>query len=163
MWWKTARQPFVTLSTAESELIAVTEGHVAARSVDAFMQEAFSPDPKFISEGVTLQGSDNQAAVQILNRAGATGHISWRTRHLKIRAAEVMEAVDRKRGKLFHVPGKQMAADIGTKTLPAPTLEHLMKLLCMASMVEVTNAMDDDLWDSNHQRFAVSRRYWWDP
>ena len=49
----------MTLSTAESERIAVTEGHVAARSVDAFMQEAFAPDPKNIPEGVTLQGSDS--------------------------------------------------------------------------------------------------------
>ena len=42
VWWKTARQPVVTLSTAESEPVAVTEGYVAGRSVEGFFTEAFT-------------------------------------------------------------------------------------------------------------------------
>ena len=40
MWWKTPRQPFVTQSTAESELVASSEGHIAGRAVTTFFTEA---------------------------------------------------------------------------------------------------------------------------
>ena len=159
VWWKTARQPFVTVSTAESELVAVTEGFVAGRSVEAFLAEAFTPPDQEQPEGIIPLGCDNKAAVQILERSGASGPVAWRTRHLRIRAAVVMEAIETGRAKCSHVPGTDMVADLGTKTLPAKTLERLMRLICMTSMAQLASGQDSEEpdWDPS------AEAPWWNP
>jgi len=53
-----------------------------------------------------------------------------------------MEAIAEEEARIFHAPGRDMVADIGTKTLPAPILEKLMRLLCMASLLQVTTGME---------------------
>jgi hypothetical protein len=41
MWWKTARQPFVTQPTAESELVASSEGLLLAELSQSFHRGLF--------------------------------------------------------------------------------------------------------------------------
>jgi hypothetical protein len=84
MWWKTARQPFVTQSTAESELVASSEGYSAGRAVSVFYCEAHSVPGQAMPVLQVPLACDNKAAVQITGRAGGTAVIAWRTRHLRI-------------------------------------------------------------------------------
>ena len=75
--WRSSRQSFPTLSTAESELMEMIEGMVLGDSVDALIQEIKTE----MDYSRTLVG-DNQAAVALCT--GDAG--SWRTRHLRLRA-----------------------------------------------------------------------------
>ncbi|CAE7193732.1 RE1 [Symbiodinium natans] len=75
--WEASKQPFVTLSSAESELVSVVAGIVAAESVGAIIEE-------LIADDVVISAlCDNQAAV----RAFSSGSLGWRNRHLRMRAA----------------------------------------------------------------------------
>ena len=71
--------------------------------------------------------SDSQAAIAICN----TQSNNWRTRHLRLRAAYVREALESGRYSLHHVSGISMKADIGTKPLPAPRFQQLVAALGM--------------------------------
>lgn len=94
--WQTSRQAFVTLSTAEAELMSLLESLVVARSIGALLEAVFGGE-------VELRlNSDSTAAIAIA--AGTTS--SWRTRHLRIRAAGLAEALRAKEVSLSHVSGK---------------------------------------------------------
>ena len=82
--WESTRQPFVTLSSAESELVAVTTGLVAAESVGAIIEECISDDM------IVSALCDNQAAV----RSFGVESLGWRNRHLRMRAAAGRERID---------------------------------------------------------------------
>ena len=93
--WQTTRQPFITLSTAEAELMAMLEGLIAGRSTAALLEAVVEEKAE-----VRLH-SDSTAAIAI-----ATGTTSsWRTRHLRIRAAGLTEAIREKEITLDHVSG----------------------------------------------------------
>ena len=78
--WRSARQAFVTLSTAESELVAGLDAVVALQSAEAMLSD-------FGITGLdkTLR-VDSQSALAI-----AVGQGSWRTRHLRVRANYLRE------------------------------------------------------------------------
>ncbi|CAE7205236.1 unnamed protein product [Symbiodinium sp. CCMP2592] len=82
--WESSKQPFITLSSAECELVAVTSGIVAAESVGAIIEELISSDV------VISTLCDNQATV----RSFAVGSLGWRNRHLRMRAASGREKID---------------------------------------------------------------------
>ena len=80
--WRSGRQSTVTLSTAESELMALSEAVLALQSVDAMLQ-----DVRICTKPHSLF-SDSTSALAIANGSG-----SWRTRHLRIRSAWVSELI----------------------------------------------------------------------
>ena len=117
--WQTTRQPFVTLSTAEAELMALLEGLVAGRSTAALIEAVTGETARVRFH------SDSTAAIAI-----ATGTTSsWRTRHLRIRAAGLTEAIKEKEITLDHVSGKVLVADGLTKQLTGPALGKFKKAL----------------------------------
>ena len=75
---------------------------------------------------------DNMPALAIL--AGDGG--SWRTRHLKLRAALTRQAVAAAKWAIQHVPGESMVADIGTKPLTAARLNFLKNLMGMGKFCD---------------------------
>lgn len=75
-----------------------------------------------------MLGVDNSAAISIMS---CTQGVNWRTRHLKIKAGAVQEALDQRIVEITHIPGRSQIADIGTKTLPARTLRSLQMLMAM--------------------------------
>ena len=79
MMWKSGRQAVPSLSTAESELQEAIEGLVMGDSVDVLIQEVAE---KAYSRTVKV---DNHAAISLL--VDPSG--SWRTRHLRLRAAHL--------------------------------------------------------------------------
>ncbi len=105
--WKSSRQPLVTLSTAEAELLEVVESLTMGESVAVVANEL---GPEVVSEGG-----------------------SWRTRHLRIRSAFARSTIQQGNWAIHHVPGLNMVADVGTKALSSQRLGFLKKLMGMTS------------------------------
>ncbi|CAL1143731.1 unnamed protein product [Cladocopium goreaui] len=118
--WKSSRQSTVSLSTAEAELNELIEGLMMGESVAAILEEL---EPHIMK----MMASDSQAAVNICLADGG----SWRTRHLRLRAAHAKQRFTKGDWLLRHVPGEDMLADMGTKSLTSARLEKLKKGLGM--------------------------------
>ena len=124
--WRSSKQGSVTLSTAEAELNELIEGLMLGESVAAVVEEL---EPNVMK----LMISDSQAAVNIVMAEGG----SWRTRHLRLRAAHAKQRFTKGDWILRHRPGEEMIADIGTKALTATRLHLLKGMLGMEEVVKV--------------------------
>jgi len=134
--WKAGKQSLVATSTCEGELIVALDGYAAGRSIGTMLRELIEGDKVLehaFKEKVRM-AVDNQAAVQILSGQAAT---HWRTRHLRVKSAAIIEAVENGSCEVAHIPGTEQLADIGTKTLPAVTLEKLRGLAGMERLSEL--------------------------
>ncbi|CAE7779988.1 GIP [Symbiodinium sp. CCMP2592] len=107
--WKAKRQTLISLSTAESELIAGCEAVVLAQSTEAMIEDL----TKDLENKLLLV--DNLAAISLAEGAG-----SMRTRHLRVRSNFVKEMVDTKELEVEHCPGEYQLADLLTKVLASP-------------------------------------------
>ena len=110
MLWDSCRQAFVTQSTAESELVGHSSAHQAGEALSALIET--------VNNNQSLQKllyGDNKAALS------ATGSETgpWRTRHLRIRAHALREAVRRLElgWQARHMPEAKLLADGLTKVL----------------------------------------------
>ena len=133
VFFKSNRQALMTTSTAESELLAEVDCFIAMKGIAALIREMVKGPIR------QLIGVDNAAAVS-MTTGGGGGPVPWRTRHLRIRAATLVEAVELGEVAVRHVPGVFQVADIATKTLPATTLRKLMRLLMMFSLLKLTES-----------------------
>ena len=142
MMWKSGRQGVPALSTAESELIEAIEGVIMGDSVDVMIQELVQhPYVKVIKV-------DNQAAVNLL--AEPSG--SWRTRHLRLRAAHLRWRLSRTDWMTEAIPGNDQLADIGTKVLTAPRLQESREMMSMREWDEkVKKEKKEDEIEENAQ------------
>ena len=115
--WRNGRQSMVSLSTAESELISMLDGAVAAKGVEAIMSD--------ISETVQdrVICSDSTSALSI-----SSGSCSWRTRHLRIKASWLHEQINNELFKAEHCPGVVQPPDLLTKALSAARMDSLLRL-----------------------------------
>ena len=121
--WEASKQPFVTLSSAEAELVAVIAGIVAAESVGGIIEELTESD-------VTISAlCDNQATV----RSFAAGSLGWRSRHLRMRAAAGRERVENGSLVVTYVPGSIQLADLATKPLAKSRIFQLADLMGLRS------------------------------
>ena len=117
--WLSMRQPCASLSTAESELqssidaLALTEGFLP------LLQELESQPIK------TLLYNDNQGAVTVMKIPQG----SWRTRHLRLKAAWFFEQLESNKYFVFHLPGKYMLGDLCTKTLQGGRIKELLQMM----------------------------------
>ena len=117
--WEASRQPFVTLSSAEAELIAMVGALQVAESVAPVLEELLQKDLK-----TSLLG-DNMAALTSFNQSSG----SWRNRHLRMRARAGRERVEAGLLVVSHVPGALQVADVGTKPLPVGKLLDLLSII----------------------------------
>ena len=116
--WKSGRQSFITLSVMEAELYAATQGCTLLNSVYALLAE-------LCPQGVCrVLAVDNTSAASMLGG----GHGSQRTRHLKIRAHYVREAVEAGELVIRHTPGSEQLADLSTKMQSKLRLQQLLRL-----------------------------------
>ena len=127
LFWRSGRQPSITLSTAEAELNELIEGMNAGEAVSVILQE-------LLDEVKRIAWSDSQSAIAILTSESG----SWRTRHLRMRAAYAKQAVFTGDWQVSHSPGEDLNADIGTKALTSVRLEKLKSLLGMASKPSIS-------------------------
>jgi len=116
---------FVTLSTAEAEPTEIIEGMIAGESIHVILAELFPEVPKVVK-------TDNTPALAIFTGDGR----SWRTRHLKQRAAFARQAVAAAEWAIQHVPGESMVADVGRKPLAAACLNFLKNLMGMGKFCD---------------------------
>ena len=117
--WMSLRQPFISLSTCEAELVSCVEGVVLAQSLRPILEELSGTKLRW------LLLTDNVAASTVILYPSG----SWRTRHLRLRSRAVQELVDTEQLALYHIPGRVMVADLLTKTLPYAKLCELMSYL----------------------------------
>ena len=117
--WLSMRQPCASLSTAEAELQS---------SIDALaLTEGFLPLIQELETGQikTFLYNDNQGAVTVMKVPQG----SWRTRHLRLKAAWFFEQLESSKYAVFHLPGKYMLGDICTKSLQGPRLRELLQMM----------------------------------
>ena len=115
--WKSGRQPTVCLSTAECELLALTDGAVALLGAEAMLGD--------VGEVITSRAlaSDSTAALSITSGTG-----SWRTRHLRIKSAWLQERLESGFFQARHCPGRWQLADLLTKALSGQRIKDLLTL-----------------------------------
>ena len=132
--WESKKQGLIALSTAEAELAALMEGVQAGRSVRALVS--------LVEDEVELElYNDNRAALILASGQGG----GWRTRHLRIRANCLAEAVKEKELSLTHRPGTKLWADALTKCLPAGPLERFRKGIGLYGEKKEIQGGEDDL------------------
>lgn len=107
IFWLSVRQSTMAVSTAEAELNAQMEALTAGRSLRVLVEICEE------LETVNVIYNDNMAALAISN--GTSG--SWRTRHLRIRANALAEALENREWLLRHLDGRFLVADELTKAL----------------------------------------------
>eukprot|EP00434_Breviolum_minutum_P036940 symbB.v1.2.032742.t1/scaffold3969.1/size47216/2 len=125
--WLSGRQPFITQSTCEAELMAFSEGYQAGESTAALMSVM---DLELWRE---LVGDNRAALAQV---TGDTG--PWRTRHLRIRAAKVREAIRSETSpwSAKHQDGTLLVADGCTKSLQGQAFRAFIERLSMTDFKE---------------------------
>ena len=120
LWWRCSRQAFVTMSTAESELMEAIEGLALGDAVDTLVSEHEQEYSKRL-------WVDNAAAVSVLS----TNPSSWRTRHLRLRSHHLQWRLASADWLVAFLPGRFQVSDLGTKHLPAQRACELKELLGM--------------------------------
>eukprot|EP00435_Cladocopium_sp_Y103_P021236 s2552_g5.t1 len=118
--WQSSQQPFVTHSTAEAELVSYCESLLVGRATESLLCALWGvPLDKKNPFEKTIYG-DNLAAIGL---ASGNTCSSWRTRHLRIRAAILKEALEEECEipggvwRLLHLKGTELVADGLTKPL----------------------------------------------
>ncbi|CAE7641367.1 unnamed protein product [Symbiodinium necroappetens] len=152
--WRSSKQPFICLSTAECELLAATtEGLVMGKSIESVLNQMMKDVGKIYLK------VDNQAAISFTRPSSS---VSWRTRHLRVRASYIVEQVDKDQVEVVFVAGKSQWADLLTKSFPRQRLEELVglwgfvdvvaevskvtmaRMLVACMMVQTARAQEDD-------------------
>ncbi|CAE7943445.1 unnamed protein product, partial [Symbiodinium sp. KB8] len=171
--WTSSRQPFVTMSTAESELVAICELVTCMKSLEHLAAEIMLGNAADFGKVRKVLYSDSQAALAVCRCAAG----SWRTRHLRIRGNMIRELLDQEDWTSFHIDGRVMTADVGTKPLAADrfhmlvgrmqmsrirvspetaskakavspqVVKKLVLILCVASLVDQVEAADEESTD----------------
>jgi hypothetical protein len=126
--WKSTKAKLATLSSAESEFIALTN---AAQEV-LWLRELLA-ELGFEQKCPTKIFEDNQAAIAIANNPIQQG----RTKHLGRRMAFVRDAITRNQIYLEYCPTDAMVADAMTKTVKEEKFIKFRKGMGLVSSLEV--------------------------
>ena len=85
--WNCGKQPLLSASTAEAEIIAMAEGFTIGRSLQPFITALC--EHKSVNLHAAIY-TDNAAALQLCTLDAG----SWRTRHLRLRGNMIRQAVE---------------------------------------------------------------------
>ncbi|CAL1144503.1 unnamed protein product [Cladocopium goreaui] len=125
--WNTNRQPFPTQSTAESELVGLCEALVGGRATASLVAAVRKESEEVL---IKRLWGDNAAAISL---ATGEGQGSWRTRHLRIRAAILRSALWQNEWHLGHLKGRELVADSFTKIVDGASFERALQDLCVVA------------------------------
>lgn len=114
--WFARKQPTVSLSSTEAELIALCaaacHGQWLIRLLSDLGWKQDSPVPFY---------EDNQSTMKIVGNPKDTG----RLKHIDVKYFYVRELIEAGRIKVYYVPSAEQQADMLTKGLPAPAFHKL--------------------------------------
>ena len=113
--WASKRQEIISLSTTESEYVAITHASKEALWLRSFIGQIFAP----FTAPVTLK-SDNLSAISLTQ----DHQYHARTKHIDIRFHFIRWVIEDKKLKLVYCPTEDMVADALTKALPSPKVKH---------------------------------------
>ncbi|CDO77187.1 hypothetical protein BN946_scf184705.g12 [Trametes cinnabarina] len=118
--WSSKRQELISLSTTESEYVAVTHAAKEALWLRLLIGQVFAPfvDP------LTLY-SDNQSAIALAR----DNQYHARIKHIDIRFHFIRWVIEDKKLCLVYCPTDDMVADVLTKALPSPKVKHFAAAL----------------------------------
>ena len=137
----TRQQTSVALSSAEAELMALTEGAKEAVGLVSLVQHVFGPART--SQDPPAVFSDSQAAINI----GSMHGLLRRVRHIDLRVCWVQAAIQDRLITLSWLAGTQNPADLFTKALSKPAV-HLDRLGIVESQLRLeglASAIDFDV------------------
>lgn len=118
--WSSKRQELISLSTTESEYVAITHASKEALWLRSLIGQVFAP-----FAGPTPLNSDNQSAIAL-----ARDHqYHARTKHIDIRFHFIRWVIEDKKIQLIYCPTDDMIADALTKALPSPKVKHFASAL----------------------------------
>lgn len=133
--WTSGRQPFIAASTGEAELLGYSEGHQEAESVGSLLGE-LGMDLRYILYG------DCRAALSLASTDSGT----WRTRHLRLRAHRLREALrysnvpheedESPKWIARHLDGHRLVADGLTKSLQGALFQKFVSRLGLHDSVQ---------------------------
>ena len=130
--WRSGRQALITTSSAETELLAASEGTTLMASIDALLHDVGA------QASVRELRVDNSAAITLASEEGG----SWRTRHLKVRAGALRQRIQNGWMRIAFCPGVTQLADGLTKILPARRMSDLMRAWGLGSLGEEGDARE---------------------
>lgn len=125
--WRATKQPTVTTSTTEAELLAVSE---TAREA-MFMARLLKALDKQLEAAMTIQ-CDNQQTVGLLTKENAV--LNTRLRHVDIHNHWLRQEVQRQHIRVVWVETAKMVADGLTKALPRQKFETFRKACGLQSI-----------------------------
>ena len=119
--WKSGKQPVLSVSTAESELIELMEGACCGEAVRVVVEEIMSSRVRAISF------CDNAASVTIVTSDSG----SWRARHLRKRAHVLRGRVGAGHWAVRFQSGLENPSDLGTKIISVERFRMLKEMMGM--------------------------------
>ena len=131
--WRCGKQALVSLSVAEAELIEAINTTQLAYGISAITNEIHQRSAEIVIK------VDNSAAVGLSNESSGT----WKTRHLKVRAFHLREAVRLGELRIEHIPGLLQLSDLGTKAFHRPRLQELLSLWGLRSRAEEADGQEE--------------------
>ena len=142
--WQCHQQPFATHSTAEAELVSYCESLIAGRSLEALLCTMWGESNQSFKKVIY---GDNTAAISL---AHGTANSSWRTRHLRIRASVLREALEQPSSYpggswlLLHLKGTELVADGLTKPLQGQAFDRFLEDLGMRRQQQQASVARDE-------------------
>ena len=130
--WATQRQSTVALSTAEAELHASIEGATMIQSCTPIIAALVGTGEESLQK---VLYTDSVSTCSIIQYPAG----SWRTRHLRIRAAGVRSLVDRGYMVIAHLRGEYMIADLLTKLMSGQVYAKQKALWGLRLLVQGTD------------------------
>ncbi|CAE7300896.1 RE1, partial [Symbiodinium natans] len=128
--WKASKQSMVSMSVCEAEMMESATCGLLLESVASILVEICGP---IVCPELRV---DNAAATSLLSGS----HGSWRTRHLRIRHAYILDKIARGELRVKHTPGDRQLADLPTKLHPRARLMELLRLWAMFGLPELDRA-----------------------
>ena len=150
--WLSLTQPFTTLSTCESELIASCEALTLAQALLPLWREISGEQP------VWIHYTDSVPCASVLMFPSG----SWRTKHLRLRSRAFRELIENEELVLTHIAGKWQLADCLTKALARVRMAELLRYLDYGGLPGSEEPSQEQS-ESAHVRFCGSGFEWATP
>ena len=128
--WASTRQPFITQSTAEAELLPYNEAYQCGESTGALLEVL-----GYGGVRKHTQGDSKSGISQLTSDTGA-----WRTRQLRLRSAKLREVVQdpEEPWVVSHCSGLELGADGLTKPLQGQAFVRFLGLIGMSDEGEAS-------------------------